>query len=199
MFARVFLVILILHLGFILQGCATDSKDEIGNLQRQIDVLGNELQRINDETSKEITAMKEQRQYLNIQMNKLMEENRKIEEEKQAHENKPDTPPPKHETISTTPDESAKNIHKLKVKVISGDGNIKSANRMAKKLGERGYKIRLIDYAPRSNYLRDTVYFSPKFKSEAKQLGHTIGRNTVLMSLNWPSMYDLIVVTGKNN
>lgn len=86
----------------------------------------------------------------------------------------------------------------LKLKVLSGDGDLNSAKRMAKKLGNMGYKIRLIDRAPQSNFLRNTVYFALGFQDEAKRLVSSLGDNTILKPLSWFSIFDIIVVTGKN-
>ncbi len=85
----------------------------------------------------------------------------------------------------------------LKLKVLSGDGDLNSAKRMAKKLGNMGYKIKLVDRAPRSNFLRNTVYFASGFQDEAKRLVSSLGNNTILKPLTWSSKFDIIVVTGK--
>jgi len=86
----------------------------------------------------------------------------------------------------------------LKLKVLSGDGDLNSAKRMAKKLGNMGYKIRLIDHAPQSNFLRNTVYFALGFQDEAKRLVSNLGDNTILKPLSWFSIFDFFVVTGNN-
>lgn len=55
---------------------------------------------------------------------------------------------------------------------------------MAKKLNEIGYDIKSISYAPRSKFLRNTVYFAPEFKDKAEQLVVSLGGNTTFKHLN---------------
>ena len=69
---------------------------------------------------------------------------------------------------------------------------------MAEKLKKMGYSINSIGYAPRSNFLRNTVYFAPEFKDEAEQLVVSLGGNRKSKPLNWPSVFDLIIVTGES-
>jgi hypothetical protein len=86
----------------------------------------------------------------------------------------------------------------LRVKVLSGDGDLSSAREMAEKLTHMGYKIRLIHYAPRSNFSRNTVYFAAKFENEAERLVRSLGGNAISKPITWFSIFDLIVVTGRS-
>jgi len=88
-------------------------------------------------------------------------------------------------------------IQKLRVKVLSGDGDLNSAKEMARKLRNMGYKISLIDYAPRSNFSQNTVYFAAKSQNGAKRLVLSLGGNAICKPITWSSIFDLIVVTGK--
>lgn len=108
---RAYLIILILHLGFIFQGCAVweyldgSSKEEIEkfkmtkdqmwnrveklkienvNLQREIKILIDENQRIRDENENEMARNRDQNELLNEQINTLKEEIQRIEDEKQV-------------------------------------------------------------------------------------------------------------------
>ena len=90
-------------------------------------------------------------------------------------------------------------MRKTKIKVLSGDGNLDSAKEMAKKLRNMGYKIEFIDHAPRSSFRRNTVFFAPEFQYEAKRLVSSLGGNTIVNPLSWYSVFDLIIVTGKNS
>jgi hypothetical protein len=101
------------------------------------------------------------------------------------------------ETLLSQSNALEKYIQKLKIKVLSRDSK-NSAEKMAKKLNEIGYDIKSISYAPRSKFLRNTVYFVPEFKDEAEQLAVSLGGKTTFKPLNWPSVFDLIIVTGKN-
>jgi outer membrane protein OmpA-like peptidoglycan-associated protein len=90
-------------------------------------------------------------------------------------------------------------MQKIKIKVLSGDGNLGSAKEMAKKLRNMGYKIEFIDHAPRSSFRQNTVFFTPKFQCEATRLVSSLGSNTIVTPLSWYSVFDLIIVTGKNS
>jgi hypothetical protein len=69
---------------------------------------------------------------------------------------------------------------------------------MAKKLRSMGYSIRAVDLAPQSSFSRDTVYFTSRSHQQAKRLLSRLGSNVILKPLTWPSVFDLIIVTGKN-
>jgi len=210
---RAYLIILILHLGFIFQGCAAlkyldgsseaeikkfkMTKDEIWNevqrlkrenvnLRRQINILREKDQRIRDENENKMASMRDQNESFNEQINSIKEENQRLSDENQGLR--------KELTILQLRYERGKSI----IKVLSGDGDLNSAMEMAKNLRNMGYKIKSIDYAPRSNFLRNIVFFSPEFQKEGKQLVFRIGGNTVSKPLIWYSIFDLIVVTGKN-
>jgi len=95
-------------------------------------------------------------------------------------------------------EESRADVGLLKIKVLSGDGNLASAQEMAKRLGGMGYEIKAIDLAPQSSFLRDTVYFTSRSRLQAKRLLSHLGSDAILKPLTWPSVFDLIIVTGKN-
>jgi len=87
----------------------------------------------------------------------------------------------------------------LRIKVLSGDGNIKSAQKMASRLKKIGYKIKLVDHAPTPNFTHDTVFYALRSQGEGEALVGSLGGDTVLKFISWPSEYDLMVVTGKND
>jgi regulator of replication initiation timing len=210
---RVYLIILILHLGFVFQGCASlkyldgsseaeirkfkMTKDEMWNemqglkienakLQEQINILREEDQGIRDEDENKMARMRDQNESFNEQINSLKEENQRLSDENQDLRKELTKLQLRYER------------GKFMIKVLSGDGDLNSAMEMAKKLRNMGYNIKLIDYAPRSNFLRNIVFFSPKFQKKGKQLVFRIGGNTVSKPLIWYSIFDLIVVTGKS-
>ena len=214
---RACLIIFIVHLCFIFQGCATSehlegsSKEEAeefkmtkeemwnemerlkvenANLQRQIDTLREEDQRIRDENENKIAEVKDENELLNEQINKLKEENKTIGDENQVLTAKLTKLQLQHEL--------EKDIGKLRVKVLCGDGDLSSGKEMAKKLKNMGYQIELFGYAPRSNFFRNTVFFAPKFENEAKRLVLSLGGNAITKPVTWSSIFDLIVVTGKS-
>ena len=137
----------------------------------------------------------------------MQEENKKIREKNEilaAKRNGPETPlnkqvgKQKNHEQTMIRQSQALSKYKIKIKVSSGDGNLGSANEMAKRLRKMGYKTRLIDYAPQSNFERNTVYFSKESENQAKHLSAGLGGDTILVPMDAPSEFDLIVVTGKN-
>ncbi len=222
---RVYLIILVLQLGFTFQGCALlerldgSSKEEIEklkmskdemwnkmeklkienvNLQKQISVLIKENQGIRDEKENEMASIKDQNRVLNEEIKKLKEENQAIRDQNQALAKKIDTLQLKHKTFSSKSYDIGKDIRRIKIKVLSGDGNLNSAKYMAKRLTNMGYKIKRIDHAPKPDFLQNTVFFAPEFQYEAKRLVDRLGGGTIVKPLHWYSIFDLIIVTGKN-
>ena len=98
------------------------------------------------------------------------------------------------EKIATIQAELEKDIRKLKIKVLTGDGNLNSAKEMAKRLRGLGYNIKLIDRAPRSNFTTSTVYYAPDAKNEAERLMSSLDGNLILKPISWSSIFDIIVV-----
>ena len=167
-------------------------------LKRQINILKEEKKSITSRSKPGMARMRQQNQALTEQMNKLREENQRIYNENQLLVKKLASLQPQEGPPSTKSKRSRKEMRKLRIKVLSGDGDINSAKETAKKLRNMGYSTRLIDYAPRSNFFQNTVYFAPKFKDEAKHIAPKLSTVTIFKPLNWPSKFDIIVVTGKN-
>ena len=229
---RIYLVILILHLGLIFQGCGAlqyfdGTSEEIKRLEmtnqeissemekfkienahfkEQINILSEENNAIRDENANKMVKMSDEKKLLQSQLNTLKEENQKISKENQTlYKNIADLRL-KYQTLPSKKlppapyklAEPGKDIGKLKIKALSGDGDLNSAKKIAKKLRDMGYTIKLIDRSPRSNFSQNTVFFAPKFQNEAEQLASRLGDNTISKPLSWSSMFDLIVVTGRN-
>ncbi len=155
------------------------------NLKREIDALKKENEEIKERNLRETAKVEEKSGLQNEELRKLREENQRIASENRVLK----------ERLERL--EQKKEVRELKVKVLSGDGNLDSAKQMAKRLIGMNYEIRMIDYAPRSDFKKDTVYFAPKAEKEGKSLRSALGANTVLKPLTWSSIFDLIVVTGK--
>lgn len=85
----------------------------------------------------------------------------------------------------------------LKIKVLAGDGKMASATRMSKKLRSIGYRVVKIDRAPRSNFKVHTVYYGPSRQPAAVSLVKRLGKGATVKPLDWPSAFDIIVVTGR--
>ncbi len=88
-----------------------------------------------------------------------------------------------------------RNPSEIKIKVLSGDGNIRSARRMAEQLETLGYPVASIDLAPKSNFAQHTLYFSANFFGEAEALATLLNDNDIrLKPLTWPTAFDIILV-----
>ena len=87
-------------------------------------------------------------------------------------------------------------LKSIRMKVLSGEGKIDSAKRMAKRLTAMGYKVESVTMAENADYPANTVYFTEKYKKEAKTLASRLGKNTIVKPLTWKSVFNLIVVTG---
>jgi hypothetical protein len=155
------------------------------NLQEKINTLVEEKREIKATNLKEIESLKEQCQAQNAEFKRLREENQRLSDENKVLIKK----------LATL--QVKKGVRKAKVKVLSGDGNILSAKKMAGRLEQMGYSIKIIGYAPRSNFSNSTVYFAPKFRDEGRRLLTKLGPKAILKPLTWSSIFDLIVVTGK--
>jgi hypothetical protein len=88
-------------------------------------------------------------------------------------------------------------LKSLKVKVLSGDGEISSAQKMSKKLTRMGYTVPAVDKAPSSGFHGNTIFFAGDRNEAARQMAGRLGGRTVCKPLTWKSVYDLVVVTGK--
>ena len=138
-----------------------------------------------DQTIREMAKVEDEQKTLNQELAKLREENERIAAENARFKEK-------------FQEFQKKTLGDLKIKVLSGDGDLRSAKSMTKKLLEMDYEIDLVGYAPRSNFEKNTVYFKPDFEKEGKRLVSRLGANTIIKPLTWSSVFDLIIVTGKN-
>jgi predicted nuclease with TOPRIM domain len=163
-------------------------------LNEKINNLIKKNQRMRGENESKIAGMRGENELLNEEIKKLKSENQRVK-----YENKSLVKilTRQKETLSSKSHALEKDIQGLKIKILSIDSK-NSAEKMAKKLRAIGYEIKSISYAPRSNFLRNTVYFAPEFKDKAEQLVASLGGKTTFKPLNWPSVFDLIIVTGEN-
>lgn len=220
---RTYALILILAMGFVFHGCSAFEflngssekeietfkmnkremyaelkklKSENEELQRQIDITKEQNQSFRVESEKKYAQVIEQNQTLSQENTKLKEDNQRIIEENENLKKKLADTQVKTKPSVPASYKAAKGIGGLIIKILSGDGNFNSAKEMAKKLRKGGYTIQLVDQAHRSDFIKTTIYFAPKFKYEAKRLASNLGGNPALKSLSWPSKFNLIVVTG---
>lgn len=109
---------------------------------------------------------------------------------------------PRPETIQpapATPKETGPERKSAKIKVLAGDGNIASARSLSKRLGKMGYPVKLIDKAPRSDFKVNTIYFAPGYQTTAATLVKKLDGSAVSKPLSWPSVFGIIIVTGRES
>ncbi len=223
--SRSFVITLILCVCFILHGCGAleyvdgssrdeiekfkMSKDEMWNelkktraenikLQKQVSALEKENQRTKGEHENSIKTFRDQNELLKGQLIELKEENQMLTDENRDLLQEAARLQADYETPVSESYELEKCLRGLRIKVLSGDGDLNSAREMSKRLREKGCTIESIHYAPRSDFLHNTVYSKHECKDKARCLVSFLGDSTIYKPLTWPSAYDIIVVTGKN-
>lgn len=86
----------------------------------------------------------------------------------------------------------------LKIKVLSGTGDLKPAKVLSTQLKNIGYTVDALDYAPRSDFKHNIVYYAAGYKTQAENLVHRLEMTgAVLKPLSWKSIFDLIIVSVK--
>jgi len=223
---RSYSLILIMVLGVFFNGCTTleyldgsseedvkqfklsksEMQDELQRLEVENEKLQSQIestkelnQQLRDENEKKLAHVSEQNRSLNQEVDRLKQDHQKISTENEMLKNKLGGSQAKTKTSAAAPPKVKKGIRGLKIKVLYGDADPKSAEKMAKRLKDMGHDIQAIDQAPRSNFDITTIYFAPNSKYEAKRLMSDLGDKFLLKPLSWPSTFDLIVVTGSSN
>lgn len=222
---RAFFFLLILALFISLEGCAATiakidgtteeelkkfnmSKDQIEveelksenqKLRSRINVL-KRAQEKSRELEKQIGTLKEQ---VEIERNEKSESVKKISEleaEKNEFERQVSGLEQEKNLLKKRVSnlELGKNIGKFGIKVLCGNGDIRSAKQIAERMKKMGYQIKMIDFAPRKTFKRHTIFFALNFGKEAERLVIDLGGETIAKPITWPSKFDFIVVTGKN-
>ncbi len=170
-------------------------------LEKRIDILRRENRRIREDSKREVFKTREEKGLLSVEMKRLREEKERVSERNRELKEKLAELQQSLKAASSSKEPASvkeeKDIGDLKIKVLSGDGNLNSAKVTAKRLEREGYKIKLIDYAPRSNFSKNVVYFKPKYEREARNLLSFLDVDTITKPLSWASMYHIIVVTGR--
>ena len=193
---RIIFTILLIPWCLIFSGCALLSAEKTNNLQDQINNMRMENQSLREEYDGKLEQLKASNENLTAQIRHLIEEKQRLSSENQEmmarldqlEQKKGKRAPIKSDTVGVTKD--------IKIKVLSGNGDIGSAKQMARRLEEMGYQVAQVDFATRSNFVQDTVFFSKSAEEEAKRLVSSLGGNTAMREMTWSSSYSIIVVTG---
>ncbi len=97
----------------------------------------------------------------------------------------------------TTIEEQLAKLRALRIKVLTGDGQLASASQMAEMVTAMGYKVEKVDMAPTANFSRHTVFYAPDARKDAENITKRMGGNAVAIPLSWPSVFNIILVAGK--
>ena len=195
--SRYALFFLLIPCCFMFNGCTLLSADKSDDLQAQINNLRMENQSLKEEYDGKLEQLKVNNENLTAQIRHLIEEKQRLSSENQDMMARLDRleqktgkgkPPAKSAVMEENRD--------IKIKVLSGNGDIGSAKKMARRLEEMGYQVSQVDFATRSNFEKDTVFFSKSAEEEAKRLVSSLGSNTTMREITWSSSYEIIVVTG---
>ena len=94
----------------------------------------------------------------------------------------------------TAPEKKETGLKSIRLKVLSGNGKMSSAKKMAGRLTKLGYKVEVVGMAMTPDYATDTVYYKPGFEKKAADLAKKIGVRTITKPISWSSVFDIIVV-----
>lgn len=148
----------------------------------------------------EVAASESEKNKLKTEIAALTGENKNLKSMLAAKEEKPAEKPVRKE-IETKAKAAERLNAGFRIKVLTGTGQLSSANTLAKRLNELGYKVAKIDRAPRSNFTTDTVYYTQDAEKKAKEIAARIGKKTLTKPITWPTDLDvdadIIIVTGK--
>lgn len=207
---KIRLLILLSGVCVLLFGCGT-LKEKYGGSKQ--DTKKQNMSK--EQMRKELETLRSENQQLKLENNLLLNENKKISEIKeQLTTLREENERLGNEKKSLETKIAWKNVEKeelekklsvskgdgdtgnLKIKVLAGDGDLVSAQNMANRLNQMGYRIKIIDRAPRATFVQNTVYYTQASKEAAEALAARLGDEAVLKPLTWPSVFDIIVVTG---
>jgi len=179
-------------------------KAENIDLKQQLAYMKRVSKKSVEESRLELAKVEKERAALASTVEKLKDanhrialENRELKQQLQSC-SKERKQPVKQRAVKDKQTKISKNqARSLKIKVLSGDGHLESAREMATKLMKMGYEIRAIGYAPRSDFSKNIIYFKPQFKNEGEAIVSKIDR-AIMRTLTWSSVFDIIIVTGRN-
>jgi TolA-binding protein len=173
-----------------------EKQNEIDQLNKQIAQLNKELETTKMEGQQAKDLKQKEAAKTGIVERSLvdrvspMEETQVVVDEKKAEATR-------SKQESSVPDGKVIDHKTLKVKVLSGNGNILSAKQMSKRLIKMGYMVKNTGMASRSDFAANTVYFASNYQKEAKQMAVRLGGKTIYKPMTWSSEFHIIVVTGR--
>ncbi|MCX5834073.1 MAG: LytR C-terminal domain-containing protein [Deltaproteobacteria bacterium] len=201
---------LFMSLALVLSGCMVENSVYQKKVD-EADSLGKEvvsLQQQNKALAEENEQLRQQVQKLSAERQESVgtaesaaaavppeKEAPKVAEEKIAE-------PPKEKTAETpqvapaqpVPEKKDTGLKSVRLKVLSGNGKMSSAKKMAGKLTKLGYKVEVVGMATTPDYATDTVYYKSGFEKKAADMARKLGGRTITKPISWSSVFDIIVV-----
>ncbi len=191
----------------ILSGCTEDLKNQIARLESEkqsYQATINEKQAKVNKLELEVSRLSLGADALQTLLDKKQAEINKLEGKegeltealkKQVDELKAQRDAIRNE--KTVLEEQLAKLRAVRIKVLTGDGNLASATQMAGIVTAMGYKVEKVDKAPTANFSRHTVFYAPDFRKDAENITKRLGGAAVARPLSWPSIFNIIVVAGK--
>jgi len=173
------------------------SKEELLN---EIQILKEDNQRYRGQVDL-LMKQNEKNKQLKDLTGKLREDNKQTKAEKRELEQKLSSLEKDKKALESklSDFETFKDPSRIRISVLSGDGEIKSALEASSILRQLGYQVKRVGLAPRPSFKRHTVFYTEKYKIAADELVKILGKQTRSKPLTWSSVYDVIVVTGKKS
>ena len=84
---------------------------------------------------------------------------------------------------------------KVRIKVLSGDGQVSSTKQISASLSSMGYRVAKVDKAGRTDFKRTTIYYAPEVKSDAMDIAGRL--NAEVKALTWKSEFNILIVSGR--
>ena len=172
-------------------------KDDNEAYKRSLQEKDGQIDRLNKQLSgmsREIETLKAESQQAPIVMQKALP---KAEGSDAALKEQVSALKDKTAAARTTVAETGTVPKALRLKVLSGNGKISSAQAMSKKLKSLGYRVEDTGLASRINYRVHTVYYAAGYKSQAQRIAAQLGHGAVSTPLTWSSVFNVIVVAGR--
>ena len=201
---------LFMSLALVLSGCMVERSvyqkkvDEADSLSKEVV----SLQQHNKTLSEENEQLKQQVQKLS---GEKQEPDRTAESEAMAAPSEKEAPkmteekitePPKEKIAEpplvapaqTVPEKKDTGLKSIRVKVLSGNGKMSSAKKMAQRLTKLGYRVEVVGMATTPDYATDTVYYKSGFEKKSADMARKLGGRTITKPITWSSVFDIIVV-----
>ena len=210
MFRGIVAAALFMSLALVLSGCMVEQSVYQKKVD-EADSLGKEVVSLQQQNK----ALAEENEQLRQQVQKLGAEKQEsagtaesaataVPPEKEAPEVAEEkiAEPPKEKTAETpqvapaqpVPEKRDTGLKSIRLKVLSGNGKMSSAKKMAGRLTKLGYKVEVVGMATTPDYATDTVYYKPGFEKKASDMAKKLGGRTMTKPISWSSVFDIIVV-----